>query len=53
MKGNPSDGVDMNSNRQARIKERTIADVISSVSLWRLLYTGYLKNGKLVKVSLE
>ena len=47
-----ADGVDM-CGRQCRIKERTIADVISAVSLWRLLYTGYEKNGSLVKLSLE
>ena len=40
-------------SRQCRIKERTIADVISAVSLWRLLYTGYEKNGVMVKLTLE
>ena len=40
--------------RQSRIKERTIAEVISSVSLWRLLYTGYENaDGTIVKLSLE
>ena len=36
-----------------RIKERTIQEVISAVSLWRLLYTGFTKNGIYVKMSLE
>ena len=43
----------MNTNTMSRIKERTIAEVISSVSLWRLLYTGYKENGKIKRLSLE
>ena len=40
--------------RQSRIKERTISEVISSVSLWRLLYTGYENaDGTIVKLTLE
>lgn len=27
--------------------------MISAVSMWRLLYTGYMKNGVLVKMTLE
>ena len=40
-------------NGKSRIKERTIEEVIQKVSLWRLLYTGYQKNGVTVKMSLE
>ena len=40
-------------NGKSRIKERTIHDVISAVSCWRLLYTGYTKNGIFVKMTLE
>ena len=37
-----------------RIKERTIQDVIRSVSLWRLMYTGFTnKQGVFIKKSLE
>jgi hypothetical protein len=38
---------------KSRIKERTIQEVIQKVSLWRLLYTGFHKNGVYVKMSLE
>ena len=47
-----ADGIDFCS-RTCRIKERTISDVISAVSMWRLLYTGYMKNGQLIKMTLE
>lgn len=40
-------------NGKSRIKERTIHEVIQKVSLWRLLYTGFHKNGVMVKMSLE
>ena len=38
---------------KSRIKERTIQEVIQKVSLWRLLYTGYEKNGVIVKMTLD
>lgn len=38
---------------KSRIKERTIQEVIQKVSLWRLLYTGFHKNGVFIKMSLE
>jgi len=36
-----------------KVKERTIAQVIAAVSLWRLLYTGFHKNGVFIKMSLN
>lgn len=36
-----------------RTKERTIADIIEKVSLWRKLYNGVVRDGTLVRYSLE
>lgn len=38
---------------QKRTKERSIADIIEKVSLWRKLYNGVYKEGNLVRYSLE
>lgn len=36
-----------------RTKERSIADIIEKVSLWRKLYNGVYKEGELIRYSLE
>jgi hypothetical protein len=36
-----------------RTKERSIADIIEKVSLWRKLYNGVYRDGNLVRYSLE
>ena len=36
-----------------RTKERSIEEIIQKVSLWRKLYNGVLKDGNLVRYSLE
>jgi hypothetical protein len=36
-----------------RTKELTIADIIEKVSLWRKLYNGVVRNGTLVRYSLD
>ena len=36
-----------------RTKERSIEEIIQKVSLWRRLYNGVLKDGNLVRYSLE
>jgi hypothetical protein len=36
-----------------RTKERTIAEIIEKVSLWRKLYNGVVRDGTLVRYSLE
>lgn len=36
-----------------RTKERSIEEIIQKVSLWRRLYNGVLRNGNLVRYSLE
>lgn len=38
--------------QNTRIKERTIAEVVQKVSLWRLLYNGITRNGVKIKMSL-
>lgn len=35
------------------MKERSIADIIEKVSLWRKLYNGVYRDGQLVRYSLE
>lgn len=36
-----------------RTKERTIADIIDKVSLWRRMYNGIERDGNIVRYSLE
>lgn len=36
-----------------RTKERTIEEIIEKVSLWRKLYNGVIRDGNLVRYSLE
>jgi len=36
-----------------RTKERSIEEIIQKVSLWRRLYNGVLRDGNLVRYSLE
>jgi len=36
-----------------RTKERSISDIIEKVSLWRKLYNGVVRDGNLVRYSLE
>lgn len=36
-----------------RTKERSIFDIIEKVSLWRKLYNGVMKDGELIRFSLE
>lgn len=45
----------MNSTAQSqkRTKERSIADIIEKVSLWRKLYNGVYREGNLIRFSLE
>lgn len=38
---------------QKRTKERTIEEIIEKVSLWRKLYNGVIRDGNLVRYSLE
>lgn len=44
-------GLGKESNK--RTKERSIEEIIQKVSLWRKLYNGVLKDGNLVRYSLE
>ena len=36
-----------------RTKERSICEIIEKVSLWRKLYNGVMKDGNLIRYSLE
>ena len=44
---------DEDTPKQKRTKERSIEDIIQKVSLWRRLYNGVLRNGKLIRYTLE
>ena len=43
----------INEATNKRTKERTIADIIEKVSLWRKLYNGVIREGTLVRYSLD
>ena len=46
-------GDNLGKDKGKRTKERSIEEIIQKVSLWRRLYNGVLRDGNLVRYSLE
>lgn len=47
------DSNEVGKDKGKRTKERSIEEIIQKVSLWRRLYNGVLRDGNLVRYSLE
>jgi len=51
--GSDQGGMMLSGRESKRTKERSIEEIIQKVSLWRKLYNGVLRDGNLVRYSLE